>query len=500
MPHFTDLPPEVLALIGDLIDTGATKKSLVLVARFCHQHFSHLRWRQLKISQIGSWRFVKYLKPHAHSVRHLQFECGVYKGFYQVVFPGLVTFQSHSLEQDKKNKDAIGLLTDFISRHRTIRDLTINTRETGLSHHLWETVSTSLLNPRRLKVDGGFFWGSVKNFLCGPEFWHACNRFEEVIYKGRDQSGSLDLGTVDFSQLKSLDYMATSHPFDAAKIWRWMGTCSNLTRLHWRGTLPIEQLATVMEHPLWPHLEDFCLEYVRGSEEDLAAFVLIHLPPLKHLKILSGHIGPVCFGILQERHLDSLQTLSLVGPRMIISRMALDILLQFPHLVVFETERIDLRDFRLTPQPWVCQGLKHLRVTFESDPNDPGADTLLLEQLSKLVHLEKLCVSPLSYYSPPETATPSPSWKLDSGLGRLSALTRLRAFTCIRSGRDLEVEDIEWMMDHWPSLETLSGCFSLDSTVQENLMALIRQRGIHTSKTVTYSAMQNLSFQLSMLQ
>ncbi|KAK3836417.1 MAG: hypothetical protein JOS17DRAFT_479132 [Linnemannia elongata] len=378
----------------------------------------------------------------------------------------------------------MGLLVDFISRHKAIRDLTINTRETGLSRHFWETVSTSLMNPRRLKLDGGFFWGSLTNFLCGPEFWHACSRFEEVIYRGWDQSGSLDLNTVDFSQLKSLDYMATPSPIDAAKIWRWMGTCSNLTRLHWRGTIPIEQLATVKEHPLWLHLEDFSLECVRGSEEDLAAFILIHLPPLKQLKISIGHIGPVCFSILQERHLDSLQTLSLIGTK-ITSRMTLDILLRSQHLVVFEADRIDLRDFRSTPQPWACQRLRHLRVTFESDPNDPDTDTLLLEQLSKLVHLEELYVSPylshLSIITGPETTTPSPSLKLDSNLSRLSSLTRLRAFSCIRSGRDLEVEDIEWMMDHWPSLETLSGHFSLDLTVQKTLMELIRQRGIYTS-------------------
>ncbi|KAG9068328.1 hypothetical protein KI688_010594 [Linnemannia hyalina] len=487
MPHFTDLPPEVLALIGDLIDTGATKNSLVLASRFCRQHFGHLRWRHLRFTQFTSWRFVKFLEPYAHSVRHVRFESSIYKGFYQVDFPGLVTFQHRFLEKDKKNKVAIGLLEDFISRHRTIRDLTIITLETGMSSRFWEAVSTSLLNPRRLKLDGGLYGGAVKNFMYGPEFWHACSRFEEVIYRGWDQSGSLDLGTVDFSQLKSLDYRAavTPFPIDATKIWRWMGTCSNLTRLHWRDIISIEQLATVTERPLWPHLEDFSLGYVQESEEDFAAVVLIHLPPLKRLTILMGPIGPVCFGILQERHLDSLQTLSLAGAGTITSRMALDILLQFSHLVVFEAYHIDLRDFRSTPQPWVCQGLKRLRVTFESDPSDPGVDTLLLEQLSKLVHLEELyathCLSHFGPITGPEATIPSLSWKLDSGLGRLSVLTRLRVFMCKRSGRDLEVEDIEWMMDHWPSLETLTGCFSLDSTVQKNLMALISQRGIHAS-------------------
>ncbi|KAF9540651.1 hypothetical protein EC957_003936 [Mortierella hygrophila] len=307
-------------------------------------------------------------------------------------------------------------------------DLTIITLETGMSHHFWETVLTSLLNPRRLKLDGGLLCDSAENVMCLPEFWRACSRFEEVIYRGWDQSSSLDLGTVDFSILKILDYATaamplpiyavTPVPIDTAKIWRWMGTCSNLTRLRWRTIISIEQLATVTKRPLWPHLEDLSLDYVRGWEEDFAAVVLIHLPPLKHLTILIEPIGPVCFGILQERHLDGLQTLSLVGTGTITSRMELDILIQFPHLVVFEAQHIDLKDFRSTPQSWVCQGLKRLRVTFESDPNDSGADTLLLEQLSKLMHLEELHVMQyLSHFGPiiiPETTTPSRFWTLST--------------------------------------------------------------------------------------
>ncbi|KAF9123279.1 hypothetical protein BG015_005349, partial [Linnemannia schmuckeri] len=455
MAHFTDLPPEVLALIGDLIDTGATKKSLVLVSQFCRQHFTHLRWRQLRIGS-RSWRFAKVLKPHAQLVRMLQFESGVYKGFYEIDFPGLVSFETNYPEKDKKNKDVVVTLADFISRHRTIRDITINTREMRLSHRIWETVLASLLNPRRLRLEGGLPWGSVKNFICGPAFWQACSRFEEVFYKGWDQSGSLELGTVDFSQLKCLDYTATPLPIDAAKIWRWMGTCSNLTRLHWGGTIPIEQLATVTERPVWPHLEDFSLEYVRGSDEDLAAYILSHLPPLKHLKLSIGYLGPACFGILQERHLDSLRTLSMPGTKMATRKMALDILLQSPKLVAFKVLSIDLRDLRSNPQPWACRAPKHLQATFESDPNDPEADILLLKQLSKLVHLEGLNVR--SYSTPIDfidsvITEPSPS--------------------CIRAGRDLEIEDIEWMMDQWPLLKTLSGRFTLDSTTQDTLMALI---------------------------
>lgn len=171
-----------------------------------------------------------------------------------------------------------------------------------------------------------------------------------------------------------------------------MGSCSNLTRLHWGGTVSLEQLAPVIEKPIWAHLEDFSLDYFRGSDKEFAAYISTHLPPLKHLKLSVVNFGSECFAFLRERRLDSLRTLSLTGIRAITSRMALDILLQFPYLTLFGTERIDLRDFRSTPQPWVCQELKHFQVFLKSDPDNPGADTLLLDQLSKLVHVEDLDV------------------------------------------------------------------------------------------------------------
>lgn len=120
MPHFTDLPSEVLALIGDLIDTVATRKTLVLVSRFGHQHFAHLLWRHLRITRLSTLRFVKIVATHAHLVRTLKFKYSICKGFYQIDFPGLVAFQHNYPEKDRKNKSSASALSEFISRHRTI--------------------------------------------------------------------------------------------------------------------------------------------------------------------------------------------------------------------------------------------------------------------------------------------------------------------------------------------------------------------------------------------
>jgi len=70
----------------------------------------------------------------------------------------------------------------------------------------------------------------------------------------------------------------------------------------------------------------------------------------------------------------------------------------------------------------------------------------------------------------------SPQLRLDRGLDRLLTLTRRVNF--ISTEQDLRREDVEWMMGHWPVLETLSGTFSEDDDTQEFLVALVRSRRI----------------------
>ncbi|KAF9131566.1 hypothetical protein BGW39_001615 [Mortierella sp. 14UC] len=507
MVHFTDLPPEILELIGEQLDTHVTGRSattikhLLCVSRFCHRHFYHLLWRHVSIR--GNLPFSDVLKLHAHLVLSLHFNERISKKYYQLEFPGIVSFRCDLLKRDleamfkrkicDKRKDAdensAATLSSFLSRHSTIQDLVITTRRLHLSQQLWDTIATTLFRPRLLVIDESTFTIAADPGTKGSGFWRASSRFEEVRYCGSDYSGSLELGDYDFSGLKRLSY--STRTGDSLKIWRWMCSCSNLTRLHWGGTVSLLQLAAVTEHPIFPSLEEFSLgDYVLGSDEELAA-VLSWLPPLKHLRLARGNFGRMCFSILRERHFDSLRTLAAQGQGLISKQMALEVLQSCIHLEEFRANTIKLRDLRPDPRHWVCHGLKHLQVTFENDPYNPGASTLLFDQLSTLTRLEVLDMKYYGYSAPCgwSSAKNTPAWRLDSGLAQLSTLTRLRIFKIQKYGSDerteWRVEDFEWMLDHWPSLEVLCGSFThilprTEERVEDRIMALIKQRGVRT--------------------
>ncbi|KAG0075816.1 hypothetical protein BGZ90_009474 [Linnemannia elongata] len=139
----------------------------------------------------------------------------------------------------------------------------------------------------------------------------------------------------------------------------------------------------------------------------------------------------------------------------------LDALLQCHQLEDFRVPRISVTDLKLTPQPWVCHGLKRLSVFFASDPVDPSADSLVFEQLSRLQWLESLDVSqqhewfesivvsqhhnPDVIWSPSieSTVLQTVKLRLDSGLEQLATLTRLRSFIFYNTGQNMEGDDVE---------------------------------------------------------
>ncbi|KAF9911597.1 hypothetical protein EC991_003061 [Linnemannia zychae] len=435
---------------------------------------------------LENWPLIEELGPCHFSDTEalvLRFEGVVSKEFYCITFPALVNFQHtfHTFPgRDSDSKYVDSCVPDFFTRNRTIRDLTLTTHGASLNQRFWEAIHTSIASPRRLRIDGPQL-GMQILLGVGPAFWQACSRFEEVVYRGKDQAGSAAFGDIDFSRLKRLDYMTTEYPRHAETFWRRICSCHNLTKLRWGGTIPLRQVASAAKHPVWPFLEDLQLGVVHGSDQDLADVIFHHLPPLKQLSLSSGAFGPLCFGILRERHFATLTSLDAPKSNLFSSRMALDVLLHCVNLEQLRVYHIYMRDVRATPQPWVCRGLKHLEVTFESDPNDYEADALLFEQLSKLTHLKHINIiqgNQFTFFG--SIVEPSPQWRLDSGLALLSTMTQLEELTFGEGEQDLREEDVVWMLDHWPALKMLRGDLSLRPDVHKKLRALVRRRGVGT--------------------
>ncbi|KAF9118747.1 hypothetical protein BGW39_000908, partial [Mortierella sp. 14UC] len=283
MTHLTDIPAELLQHIGQYIATSAAIKNLVLTCHFCNHHFRYLLWKRITIRTDTPTAFSNLLKVHARFVLRIRFQGAVNNEFYRITFPALVTFQHTFPERNSISKYVYSCcIPDFFTRNPTIQDLVLTTHGVAMNLQFWEAIYTSLTTPRRLQINGPRLGMHVIRGG-GRAFWRACSRFEEVVYKGKDQAGSAAFGDIDFSRLKRLVYMTTEFPQHSTTFWKRICSCRNLTKLHWGGMIPIRQLASAATHPIWPSLEDLRLGVVQGSDQELADVIFCHLPPLKQL-------------------------------------------------------------------------------------------------------------------------------------------------------------------------------------------------------------------------
>ncbi|KAF9097885.1 hypothetical protein BGX29_007875 [Mortierella sp. GBA35] len=531
MARFNDLPVELLDLISDHLlallgndryAQRATLKALTLTCQSFHQHFTPQLWANIEVA-TGSKRCqpdAVAIRNHAHWIHTLKYYGSLSQEYYDISFPNLVRVDCREwLDARRHDPEQWDLnWSRLIRLNPTIRDIHIGAGNPTDYNEIWETIVASLENPRRLAVGG-----TDMRAVPGPgrkAFWIACAQFEEIDFRGVDQTKSSSsssnrdddgfMKVLDFSRLERLNYSLLDRPRQPANLLKWIGTCSNLTRLHWGcdtgsspGHIPLQDIDTtpvwgfvhtdisstpgvlqdfinLAERSAWPQLDDLDLQNLPGSDEQFAA-LLGHLPPLKYLSLPPARGGGAAyFEPLRGRHFDSLRSLNVSAFRGFESSKALKVLQNCPQLEEYAARRVSLKDLRSSPLAWVCLGLKRLTVFFASDCDEPGPgdSTLLFDQLSRLNRLELLDVSQTWEYiiHGQVTLEKAPQWRLNSGLSQLSTLTRLQHFNVAKTGQDFNDEDIDWMLVHWPRLEKVSLCDSADKGIQN---ALIKKRLIN---------------------
>ncbi|KAG0312058.1 hypothetical protein BGZ97_011463 [Linnemannia gamsii] len=450
----TDLPIEILTVIGDFLSTRASIHASVLTCKLFHEHFSPLLWKALAVSSSVSTSGPdpNNLRNHAHLVQAFSYEGHLLAEYYQISFPRLSSIHLWINGLESTSKELEADWSRLIMLNPTVRNVEILAYTPIYFTSFWDAVFTSLRSPGRLTIGGA-------RMLTGEDtkaFWRACSRFQEIDYKGSDQAvaphGFVDY---DYSRLKRLRYKSMDFAFPAPGLLQWLGKCCNLTKFRWQchsRLIPLQQFADMAQMSLWPLLDDLHIGKTSGTDGQLGV-IIQHLPPLKHWTLKSGNFGPASFAQLQDRHFGSLTTLSMPKVDTFTSHMALKALSNCSQLEVFEARRISLQDLRLSPQFWTCRRLRRLRVFFTMDSSkDIGAETLLLEQLSKLEQLEEIDVSQMPRLGPDYKAIyePAPQWRLDHGLAQLATLSRLWSFKCERTMQDMRVEDVKWMLAQWP--------------------------------------------------
>ncbi|KAF8948413.1 hypothetical protein BGZ47_004995 [Haplosporangium gracile] len=493
MRHITDLPTEVLTVIGDFLPTRTSIHAAILTCKLFHEHFSHLLWKAVAVSTSASTPGPdpNSLKAHAHLVHALSYDGELQREYYYISFSRLTSLHLWINGPVSVPQELDTAWSTLLMLNPTVRDIEVLAYTPIWLRDFWDAAVISLHSPRRLTISGTQMCVILYG-LDTKAFWRACSQFEEINYKGRDQAAtSRGFMDYDYSQLRRLRYKSTDFTPHAPGQVDWVGKCRNLTQFRWQCStrlIPLERFANLAQMSTWPLLEDLRIGRTSGTDEQLG-IILHHLSPLKHWALKSGDFGPSAFDQLRDRHFDSLTTLRMPKVDTFTSPMALAALSYCSQLEVIEAHRISLKDLHLPSRPWACRRLKRLKAFFTLDDNkDDGTETLFFEQLSKLQQLEEIDVSQTPRLGSDYKAIyePAPQWRLDHGLSRISALSRLWSFKCDRTMQNMRVEDVEWMLAHWPLLRLFSWSVSLDKDTQRLITTLIEQRGCNNGSLFTF--------------
>ncbi|KAG0034638.1 hypothetical protein BGZ82_005654 [Podila clonocystis] len=165
------------------------------------------------------------------------------------------------------------------------------------------------------------------------------------------------------------------------------------------------------------------------------------------------------------------------------SVQVLTLLASCEKLEVLAATEIRVQDVVYCRKPWVCLGLKKLRVDIvvdtassssSSSSSSSGAEITNAAQavfgcIGQLVQLESLDIS--------GGMMSDQQWqmhlKVDIGLGRLQGLKELRHLRARGSMFDeMSVADAEWMVHHWPQLETFQIC-NTDAYLASSVVGMV---------------------------
>lgn len=132
-------------------------------------------------------------------------------------------------------------------------------------------------------------------------------------------------------------------------------------------------------------------------------------------------------------------------------------------------------------QSWSCTRLDDLQVYiwFASETNTQGWDKQIFEQMSKLPEIYSLDVSIPFDRESGYQRTRGLRFSLLSGLTHLAGLEQLQSVYIDDGHYRLEEQDLEWMLNHSPSLEQLSSTLHIDAKTNKRLQQTARKCGVN---------------------
>ncbi|KAF9105670.1 hypothetical protein BGX27_009505 [Mortierella sp. AM989] len=381
-------------------------------------------------------------------------------------------------------------LMAMIRAHPLISSLSLILGMDCDSASIWKLIS-ELGNLRNLCIRG------LPVLQDGLEYFsRTCARLESLSLAGYHIVNKGDFDSITFPRIQSLQLSTcekSSHIDDLELIRR----CTGLRKLVWCNlSRPHDPTSTAEFHRMatartWPKLESLTIDN-HSLPDDKLAEILRVMRKITTLRFGEG-FGQLSYVELRP-HFATVKELGLVSCELVTSAMIQEVLSSCPLLEKFEGPRIHAKDIT-KGRPWVCTELKQLTVCIDIDSAEADqAQPLVFEQMSQLTQLETLNLNASirirddeedhQYETDPVLGVlllpfqESIDLRLEKGLEKLCSLELLRELKFKGTTQKLSTIEVDWMAEHWPYLESISGSLNCDRAINEELAERFLQYGV----------------------
>ncbi|GJJ71426.1 hypothetical protein EMPS_03776 [Entomortierella parvispora] len=570
--------PEISAVVGSYLPLGSLSRC-TLVCRAWRRRFLPDLWRNFgtqnyfggrnKPPPALSVKVLAALEKHASLVRQLHIQEYFLVQLQSIYLPNLQSLSVAPYFAALDQQEAQTALEDLIERHDRLQILGIENRNTLRMQIVWDietrrktasdgderfqeqqqlrtlSVHDHVLDAQELCMNKNAGW----DLLRGLETL-SLTRTKWTLTKDDSVSLSSLLLRDHFSHLRNNRIQSLSlidcQPQSTDLDFQIITHCQQLRSLTWhqRGfddwqdeSLDlVSGMAKGLAERLWPYLDtiELCL---KNAKDDQYAEVIENLgrhSPLRSLTMSKTTFGPKSAQALLYgqggRHRASLEKLYIRYCRSVTGAMVHQVLCSFTKLTTLQAPFITELDVLQDPKPWVCLGMKDLKVCLyvpilgaDMDLNTitvvdptvpvtskslppvvPRPSTALLDRIATLTRLELLNVACRDTVVPPRAPLtvqhrrPTDCWtvppiQLDNDEGtvsdhfsgysgsltRLGSLKRLREFIPTSTGHCWTMREAQWMVENWPQLVSLECSPLLDNQMtSEEVSLFLEQHGV----------------------
>ncbi|KAK3810254.1 MAG: hypothetical protein J3Q66DRAFT_405010 [Benniella sp.] len=449
--------PEILSDVATYVPEHSLH-ACSLVSKLWHRVFNPHVWRNIRFHSDRRL-LPKDVRCHALLVKTLNIDKTITQEYASLRLPNLVSLE---LAGSFENVD----FTEMFAGLSSLSHLSLD----GHVQHpgFWLHVH-GLLSLKSLAISGTKIDKKDINI-----FWSLCTRLERLRLGWESLHNKGIVSFMEFPFLKEIDvsYIREDEvPIVLALTQR----CPGLQEISWFSfdtSLDAQFIPAFIQSlgaGTWPALESIAFGAMDSTNEDLTRI----MEGMRRITELSMGGGPGLFrsnSMEQLRpHFQHLKLLNLGSAKDVSSQMAQEVLSSCPLLVKLRVPQIDAMDI-VQGQSWVCLGLRELSVFFSFDPSTiEFSQTLVMDQLSKLTRLEELNLA----WERPSGATVGPMFqesidlRLENDLGRLWNLRRLRHISFTYTKQKMGEQEINWILEHWRSLELLFGVLNYESPFME---------------------------------